>query len=56
MGPGIAIFVMFFGVSLLDGIVGGHWGRALFFAVVGGIIWKLSLPERSAPPTVKRAE
>jgi len=56
MGPGIAIFVVFFGMSLLDGIAAGHWGRALFFAVIGGIMWKLSLPERARPPRVTRAE
>ena len=56
MGPGFAIFVLFFGVSLLDGIAAGHWGRALFFAVVGGIMWKLSLPDRSAAPRIPRAK
>lgn len=33
--PGLAIFVIFFGVSLLDAIRGGPWYRALFWIAIG---------------------
>jgi hypothetical protein len=33
--PGAAIFLIFFGVSLLDAIRGGPWYRALFWIAIG---------------------
>lgn len=33
--PGLTIFVLFFGVSLLDALWGGHWVRALFWLGTG---------------------
>jgi hypothetical protein len=33
--PGLTIFILFFGVSLLDALWGGHWVRALFWIGMG---------------------
>jgi hypothetical protein len=33
--PGATIFVVFFGISLLDALWGGHWVRAIFWIGVG---------------------
>jgi len=33
--PGLAIFVIFFGISLLDAFRGGPWYRALFWVAIG---------------------
>ena len=33
--PGMAIFVVFFGISLLEALVGGHWLRAAFWVGMG---------------------
>jgi len=33
--PGITIFLLFFGISLLDALWGGHWLRAAFWLAVG---------------------
>ncbi len=38
---GITIFVVFFGVSLLDALSGGHWLRVEFWLVMGGLFWVL---------------
>jgi hypothetical protein len=39
---GIAIFVIFFGVSLLDAFAGGHWLRAAFWIAIGVLFWALA--------------
>ena len=36
---GITIFILFFGVSLLDALWGGHWLRAGFWLVMGAAFW-----------------
>jgi hypothetical protein len=43
---GLAIFVIFFGVSLLDALSGGHWLRAACWFAIGGLFWALA---RSRP-------
>ncbi|HEV8124416.1 MAG TPA: hypothetical protein VGP80_09245 [Gemmatimonadales bacterium] len=43
---GLAIFVIFFGVSLLDAFAGGHWVRAACWLAIGGLFWALA---RSRP-------
>ena len=32
---GLTIFIVFFGISLLDALWGGHWLRALFWIGIG---------------------
>lgn len=39
--PGIAIFVIFFGISLLEAFRGGHWLRAAFWLAMGALFWLL---------------
>jgi hypothetical protein len=33
--PGFTIFLVFFGISLLDALWGGHWAIALFWIAMG---------------------
>ena len=35
MGTNITVFLLFFGVALLDALRGGHWLRAAFWFVIG---------------------
>jgi len=37
--PGVTIFLVFFGISLLDALWGGHWIRAGLWIVVGASFW-----------------
>lgn len=52
---GITIFLLFFGVSLLDAFWGGHWIRAGFWIAMGLVfvaldrVRKFRLP--ASPPT-----
>lgn len=39
--PGITIFILFFGIALLDAVRGGHWARVLFWLAIGAIFWAL---------------
>ena len=39
--PGLTIFILFFGVALLDAIRGGHWLRIVFWVTVGAMFWLL---------------
>lgn len=33
--PGLTVFILFFGLSLLDALWGGHWLRAGFWILIG---------------------
>ena len=35
MGTNITVFLLFFGVALLNALRGGHWLRAAFWLVLG---------------------
>ena len=35
MRTNFTIFLLFFGISLLDAVRGGHWLRVLFWVVIG---------------------
>lgn len=37
--PGFTIFLLFFGISLLDALRGGHWVRAIFWLGIGLAFW-----------------
>ncbi len=38
---GIAVFIIFFGLSVLDAFHGAHWLRALFWIGIGVAFWAL---------------
>ena len=42
--PGLAVFVLFFGIALLDALRGGHWLRAIFWLLIGALFWLLDRP------------
>lgn len=46
MGPGLTVFILFFGVALLDALGHGHWGRALFWVAMGAAFWVLDRARR----------
>ena len=39
--PGMAVFVLFFGIALLDALRSGEWPRAIFWLAVGAGFWAL---------------
>lgn len=43
---GVTVFLIFFGVSLLDALWGGHWIRAGFWIVIGAAFWALDRMRR----------
>jgi len=52
---GVTIFLVFFGISLLDALWGGHWLRAGFWIAMGLAFWALDRVRREgsrpeAPP------
>jgi hypothetical protein len=38
---GFTIFLVFFGISLLDALWGGHWVRAIFWLGIGLLFFAL---------------
>lgn len=44
---GLTVFVLFFGISLLDAVAGGHWIRAGFWLAIGIVFWVLDRARRS---------
>lgn len=50
---GVTIFLLFFGISLVDAAAGGHWIRAGFWIAMGVCFWLLDRgrrARRAAPP------
>ena len=45
--PGLTIFLLFFGVALLDALRGGHWVRALFWIGMGVLFATLERGRRA---------
>ena len=43
---GVTIFLVFFGISLLDALWGGHWARAVFWVAIGLAFWALDRVRR----------
>jgi len=43
---GLTVFVVFFGISLLDAFWGGHWLRAAFWLAMGIAFWGLARMRR----------
>ena len=37
--PGFTIFLLFFGVAMLDALQGGAWTRVAFWACIGAAFW-----------------
>lgn len=55
-GAGITLFVIFFGISLLEALRGGHWIRAAFWLAIGAAFYALDRVRRdktlgTKPPT-----
>jgi hypothetical protein len=48
---GLAIFIIFFGVALIDAIGGGRWGAAGFWLLIG---LAFALMERRGRPQAPR--
>lgn len=49
MRPGLTVFILFFGIALLDAVGGGHWARALFWVAMGAVFWLLDRGRRRQP-------
>ena len=45
---GLTIFVIFFGISLVDALWGGHWVRAAFWIGIGLVFWGLDRARRES--------
>ena len=43
---GITIFIVFFGMSLLDALWGGHWVRSAFWIAAGLAFWGMDRMRR----------
>jgi hypothetical protein len=39
MRTNLTIFILFFGIALLDAIRGGYWLRILFWLVIGAVFF-----------------
>ncbi len=49
MRTNFTIFILFFGIALIDAVRGGHWTEILFWLVVGGFFFVAD--RRSLPGT-----
>jgi hypothetical protein len=47
---GLTVFILFFGISLLDALGGGHWLRALFWLGMGVVFWGLERERKGRGP------
>lgn len=43
---GVTIFLLFFGISLLDAFVRGNWLRAAFWLAIGLAFWAMDRAQR----------
>ena len=53
MRANLTIFILFFGIALLDAIRGGHWLRVAFWLAVGALFFiadRRELARRVPPP------
>lgn len=39
--PGLTVFVLFFGLGLVEALWGGHWISAGFWLTIGAAFWAL---------------
>jgi len=44
--PGLTVFLLFFGISLLDAFEGGHWLRGIFWIGIGLAFWVFDRVQR----------
>ena len=49
VNPGLTIFLVFFGISLLDALSGGHWLRGAFWILIGVAFWALDRMRHRRP-------
>ena len=45
-GPGFAVFVLFFGVAMLDALRSHDWLRAAFWVAIGTVFLWMEQPRR----------
>jgi hypothetical protein len=45
--PGLTIFLVFFGIGLLDAFRGGHWARAFFWVGMGLLFFAMDRARKS---------
>jgi hypothetical protein len=50
---GLTVFLIFFGIALLDAIAGGHWWQILFWVGVGVAFWGLEKTGHRFDPATK---
>lgn len=48
--PGFVVFILFFGIALLDALRGGHWPRVAFWLVIAALFWLLDRRHVPARP------
>lgn len=53
---GVTIFLLFFGISLLDALGGGHWVRAAFWLAVGLGFWAMDRMRRDRDSKTDRRQ
>ena len=46
-GPGITVFVLFFGLALLDALRAGDWVHAAFWVAIGAAFLWMDPPRRA---------
>ena len=51
---GLTVFLLFFGVALLDAIATGRWLQAAFWIAVGALFVVLDRWSHRSPPTHRR--
>ena len=44
--PGMAIFVLFFGISLIEAFRAGRWGVAALWLAAGALFWMMDRMRR----------
>lgn len=54
--PGLTVFILFFGLSLVEAIWGGHWVTAGLWLAVGVTFWALDTRVWSRPVKRTRLE
>ena len=51
MASAFTVFILFFGLALIEAFASGHWFRAAFFAGVGVAFLLLARPKKAASTT-----
>ena len=54
LGPNVTVFLLFFGISLLDALGGGDWLRAAFWLAIGVVFLRADALKRRPRQDVAR--